>query len=141
MRVYKPYWEWEDWVNGMWRKVGQHEHDKYLKWAITFTGNHIEYGRAMGDVLSAWPNTMLHNLTNTSMNKRAFLGHCACCFVSKCPEYIVRVAWKRLTDEQRELADKEAETRINKWLNEYKTNSSGLRKNVGKQMLFKWDSR
>lgn len=140
MRVYKPYHQWEDWINGMWRTVNKEEYAAYLSWAIEFTGDHVSYGNAMGVVIVKWENTMLHNLTNQSMNKRAFLGHCACCFNSGCPEYIVRDAWKLLTDKQRELADKIAQTHINNWINEYKTNSSGLRKDLGKQMLLEWDT-
>lgn len=140
MRVYKPYYDWEDWQNGMWRSVNKVEQKTLIDWAVEFTGDHVKYGNAMSEVLSAWPNTMLHNLTNQSMNKRAFLGHCACCFSSGCPESIVRSAWKLLTEEQRVLADEAAQKHIDNWINEYKTNSSGLRKNVGKQMLLQWDS-
>ena len=140
MRIYKPYWEWEDFQNGMWRRVSKKEELEYLDWAVKFTGNHLEYGEAMGLVIKKWTNTMLHNLTNTSINRRAFLRHCACRYKSGCPEYIVRIAWKKLTDNQRYLADNEAEIRIIKWTNEYKTNSSGLRKNVGKQMLLEWNT-
>ena len=124
MRIYKPYWKWEDYQNGMWRKVAKQEEEKFLEWAITFTGNHVEYGKAMGLVIAAWKETMIHNLTNQSINRRAFLGHCACCYTSGCPEYIVRMAWKMLTEKQRMLADNEAQIRIDKWINEYKTNSN-----------------
>ena len=140
MRIYKPYDQWEDWINGMWRTVEKEEYASYLSWAIEFTGDHVEYGKAMGLVIVKWENTMLHNLTNQSMNKRAFLGHCACTFASGCPEYIVRDAWKLLTDTQRELADNIAQSHINNWMNVYKTNSTGLRKDLGSQMLLQWDT-
>lgn len=140
MRAYVQYWKWEDFNAGMWSKVPKEKEGSFLSWAVEFTGDHLLYGKAMGAVLKEWPNTMVHNLTNQSVNRRAFLGHCACCFESGCPEYIVRMAWKRLTDEQRALADNEAQMRINNWVNEYKTNSSGLRGNVGAQMLLEWDS-
>ena len=140
MRVYKPYYVWEDWINGMWRKVDKKEESKYLDWAIKFTGNHVEYGNAMELVIKEWKNTMLHNLTNQSINKRAFLGHCACCYNSKCPEYIVRMAWKLLTETQRIEADSIAQKHIDNWINEYKTNSTGLRSDLGKQMLLEWNT-
>jgi lysine/ornithine N-monooxygenase len=140
MRVYKPYHVWEDWINGMWRTVTKDEYDSYLKWAIQFTGDHVKYGESMGLVIKEWENTMLHNLTNQSINKRAFLGHCACCFNSGCPEYIVRDAWKLLSDMQRLQADDIAQKHIDNWMNEYKTNSTGLCKNLGRQMLLEWDT-
>jgi hypothetical protein len=140
MRIYKPYYEWEDWINGMWRTVDKEQYSTYLSWAIDFTGDHVKYGKAMGLVIVRWENTMLHNLTNQSMNKRAFLGHCACCFDSGCPEYIVRDAWKILSDTQRELADNIAQKHIDNWMNEYKTNSTGLRKDLGRQVLLEWNT-
>lgn len=117
-RQYIPYWEWEDWINGMWRKV--EDEDRWLKLSIEFTGDHVIYGNAMRDVVKAWPRTMMNSLTNTSINRRAFLGHCACCYKIQAPEYIVRMAWKYLTDQQRMLADKEAQDIINNWMNDYR---------------------
>lgn len=140
MRIYKTYDKWEDWINGMWRTVSKEEYSSYLKLAVEFTSDHVKYGEAMGLVIKKWENTMLHNLTNTSMNKRAFLGHCACCFSFNCPEYIVRDAWRLLTEKQRVDADAIAQKHIDNWINEYKTNSTGLRKDLGKQMLLEWNT-
>ena len=86
-----------------------------LKKAIEFTGNHILYGQAMGKVIYSWNNTMKNHLTNISMNRRAFLGHCAVCYELQIPEYLVRNAWKYLDDEQRRLADLQAEKHIKDW--------------------------
>src|SRR5205814_4885913 len=84
-----PYWEWEDYLNGMWSKGDESR----LQEAIEFTGNWQLYGAAMLDVLFAWPRTMLNSLTNPSVNKRAFLGHCAVCFRLGIQESITRMAW------------------------------------------------
>jgi len=119
-RVYIPYWDWEDWNHGMWRKV--QDEKLWLEKAIEFMGDHIMYGAAMIDVVIAWPNTMLNNLTNPSMNKLAFIGHCACCYEFGCPEYVVRMAWKELTNEQRELANDQARTVLNIWIDENENN-------------------
>jgi hypothetical protein len=140
MRVYKPYWEWEDFNNGMWRKVNKKEELIFLEKAIIFTGDHLRYGEAMKEVIDKWTNTMLNTLTNSSVNKRAFLGHCACSLAFNCPEYITRMAWKELTNMQRELADEVAQQHIDNWTNEYTSNSTGLHKNLGKQMLLQWGS-
>lgn len=131
-RVYIPYWMWEDWINGMWRKV-ENEGELLLQ-AVEFTGDHIRYGNAMKEVIIAWPNTMLNSLTNASINRRAFLGHCAVCYKIGIPEYIVRQAWKLLTNDQRVLADEVAQETINEWLNEKRNKQ--VHKNMGKPMLF-----
>lgn len=108
---YVPYWEWEDWINGMWGT------DDRLQEAVEFTGDHIRYGEAMKEVVEAWPRTMLNNLTNPSINKRAFLGHCAVCFKLGITESTTREAWKLLTDQQRYDADKVAQEVVNDYRN------------------------
>lgn len=118
-QVWVPYWEWEDFHAGMWRKVHPHEEAKMLKIAVDFTGDHVRYGSAMKEVVDAWPRTMINSLTNRSINKRAFLGHCAVCFKLGIPEYITRAAWKELKPRQQELADKVAQETVDQWLIRY----------------------
>lgn len=114
-QVWVPYWFWEDWHNGMWNKIEKEQESEMLQKSIEFTGNWVLYGAAMIKVVELWPLTMLNNLTNPSINKRAFLGHCACCMEIGCPEYITRMAWKQLTDRQRFDADEIAQIVIDEW--------------------------
>lgn len=129
-QIYVPYWEWEDWINGMWKKGDETR----LREAIEFTGDHVIYGNAMKEVITAWPRTILNTLTNPSVNKRAFLGHCAVCFKLGIAESVTRMAWKHLTDQQRYDADKVAQETINDWLNDYR--SKEIYKPVGNEVLF-----
>lgn len=110
-----PYWEWEDYHNGMWKKGNEDR----LQEAIEFTGNWQKYGAAMLDVIFAWSRTMLNSLTNPSVNKRAFLGHCAVSYTIGITEDITRAAWKLLTDQQRYDADLIAQQTIQTWKQEY----------------------
>lgn len=127
LRVYVPYWEWEDWINGMWAK-GNEDH---LQQAIEFTGDHVRYGLAMGEVIQAWPRTMLNSLTSTGINRRAFLGHCAVCFKLGIAESITRQAWGFLTDKQRHDADAQAQ----KHIIEYEKSHRAIHKTVGESLL------
>lgn len=113
-QVWTPYWLWEDYINGMWSKV-----DFDLQTVIEFTGDHLIYGAAMKEVIYKWPNTMLNSLTNPSINKRAFVGHCAVNYTIGAPEYVTRMAWRELADHQRFLADKVAQETIDEWKNNY----------------------
>lgn len=114
-QVWTPYTAWEDFLNGMWRKVTPEEQKILLPIAVEFTGNVDLYGGAMMEVVSAWPNTMLNSLTNPSLNKRAFLGHCACCYKIQMPESVTRTAWWLLTEQQRIVADEVAQKVIDGW--------------------------
>lgn len=114
-RIHHPYHEWEDYKNGMWNKELPDNEKKLLKEAIAFTGDKDLYGSWMLRVIKEWPVSCEHNLTNTSINRRAWVGHAACSLAFKCPEYITREAWGFLTDVQREEANKQADYAIMKW--------------------------
>lgn len=133
-QVFIPYYEWEDFKNGMWDKG----HESQLNDAIEFTSDHIKYGAAMGEVIIKWPKTMLNSLTNTSINRLAFLGHCAVCYKLNIPESITRQAWGLLTETQRVNANKIALYHIKKWELNYAESNRKIYKGLGKQMLFEW---
>lgn len=113
-RIWHNYKKWED--IEMWRKVSQKEETTYLQQAIEFTGNAVLYGSWMRKVIDQWPVSCEHNLTNSGMNKRAWLGHAAVQMAIGCPEYITRMAWGHLTDQQRDEANQQATDNINLWI-------------------------
>jgi hypothetical protein len=114
-RVWHPYTKWEDWKAGMWRKVTPTEEAEYLLRAIAFTGDAPLYGSFMLRVVSEWPFSTEHNLTERSINRRAWVGHAAACLALGCPEYITRRAWWMLSQEQRDAADNQATFSIRQW--------------------------
>lgn len=122
----------------MWKKVPKEQEPELLKVAIEFTSDHIRYGESMGEVIYLWKNTMLNTLTNVSVNRKAFLGHCAVHFKINVPEYITRIAWGFLTEEQRILANKEAEKWIKNWLVKHEEQNRKIYKGLGEQMLLQW---
>lgn len=111
--MYHPYWLWEETKYNMWGGVD--DRDIFLKKAIEFTGNHVLYGSWMEKVIHEWKYSCEHNLSNITQNRKAWLGHAACAFAMGCPEDIVREAWWHLTEEQRVLANAQAEKFINQW--------------------------
>ena len=78
----------------------------------------------MKEVVFEWENSMLNFLSNMSINRKAYLGHCAVMYKIQIPEYIVRNVWKLLTEKEQNLANKQAENTIKIWeswyINEYK---------------------
>jgi len=114
-RVFHHYEMWEEYQNGMWRSVSKEEEDKYFKEAVEFTGQADKYGHYMIEVIHKWPISCEQNLTNMSINRRAWIGHAACCLAFGCPEHIVRKAWWKLTDQQRKEANQQADMAITEW--------------------------
>lgn len=135
-QVWIPYWEWEDYKAGMWRKIENEEEErKLIRKAYYFTRVWQKYGRAMKKVVKAWPKTMINSLTNHSVNQRAFVGHCAVQYQLNIPEYITRIAWKQLTDKQREDADAIAQKVIDKWKKEYAKQNRKIHKDLARKVL------
>ena len=112
-RIWHNYKKWEDLE--MWRIVPKQEEKEFLKQAIEFTGNTDLYGQWMLKVILNWKYSCEHNLTNSSINQKAWVGHAATQMAIDCPEYITRMAWKELTQDQQDRANKKAETAIKLW--------------------------
>jgi len=114
-QIYHPYWEWECYKNGMWRKETKEYEKENLGITIEFTGDYNLYGKAMIKAVNQWHKSCDNFLSNTSINRRAYIGHAACCIELGLPEYLVRQAWWMLTERKRILADNEATKAIKIW--------------------------
>ena len=114
-KVWHPYLDWEDYKNGMWSIADSSKRKSLLKKAYDFTGDHKLYGSFMMRVIKEWPVACEHHLTNINSNRRAWIGHAACCLAIGCPEDITRKAWSYLSDEQHDLANNEADKAILEW--------------------------
>lgn len=131
-RVYHPIDKWEEMTTNMW--VPCDGPGGMLAKAIEFTGQHRLYGSYMKRVTLEWPISCENSLTDYRINRKAWLGHAACALAINCPEKITRQAWAHLTDEQRRLANGEAERYIREWEESY-AKSLGILDFMGGQML------
>jgi hypothetical protein len=113
-RIYHNYKKWEEWPD-MWQRIPKCKREELLPIAIEFTGDAKLYGFWMLKVIEAWPISCEHNLTDMSINRRAWIGHAACCLAVKCPKYVTREAWWHLTKDQRDKANLKADIAIEKW--------------------------
>lgn len=132
-RVWLPIDQWEEIGANMWGDVKDRR--LYLRRAVIFTGNHRLYGRYMMRVIHEWPNSCLNALTDYNLNRKAWIGHAACALALRCPEDITRQAWGLLSDEQRILANRQADRAIQSWEMRYRE-SLGIRQDVEAPVLF-----
>jgi hypothetical protein len=100
----------------MWVTPLKEEVERLLPKVVEFTGNHIEYGAAMLEVIKSWKYSCEDKLTDININRKAWLGHAACCHKFGWPESLVRLAWGKLNNEQRSLANQQAEKVISIYL-------------------------
>ena len=131
-RVWKDCRDWEEIAANMWGEASDPKAS--LEQAIAFTSDHKKYGYWMNRVIAEWPISCENALTDNSLNQKAWVGHAAVAMALNIPEDITRKAWGFLTDEQRLLANKEAERAIQKWKDAYAA-SQNLHPNMGGALL------
>jgi hypothetical protein len=69
----------------------------------------------MMSVVNDWKYSCEHNLSNTSINRISWVGQAACAYAINSSENIVRFAWWKLTDEEKNRANEKAKNAINYW--------------------------
>ncbi len=99
----------------MWNKPLKQEKESLFLKAREFTGDHELYGSWMLKVLDSWPIACEHNLTDTGMNRLAWIGHAAASLALNLPEMVVREAWFTLTENQRDKANEKALKAVKEW--------------------------
>jgi hypothetical protein len=99
----------------MWRRTSLVEEVELLPKAIEFTGNAVLYGSYMQRTIREWPISCAHNLSDTAINRQAWVGHAATCIALGCPEHITRRAWWHLTQLQQDEANAQADQAIADW--------------------------
>ncbi len=119
-REYHPYPKWEDFSNGMFERVCFLDEKVMVDLCKSTLACPELLWECMGFVTHQWGYSTEHNLTNYHRNRQAWLGQAACCFIDGAPEYITKIAWNELTDEQRERANKVADEIIADFEEKYK---------------------
>lgn len=74
-----------------------------------------EFEAALNVVISEWKHSCEHYLTNSAMNRIAWLGQASLCAVKGIPSEF-RGGWGLLTEDQQNQADQAALRALNKWL-------------------------
>ena len=123
-RIYHPYNLWEDYKAGFYDNVCGKEKDLKIKKVLEMFNDAKKTEEYMRKVIELWKYSCEHNLTNSSMNKIAYLGQAACCIYAGVPCDLTMRGWKLLTQEVRDRSDKIANKIIIEWILERKSNST-----------------
>ncbi len=118
-RVYHNFEKWEDWKSGFYREVEKKQHPFFVASAAHLLSNGNELFDAMKRVVLDWRFSSEENLTNLSLNRRAWLGQAACCHNYRTPEHLTREAWHTLSKSQQTAANKVATQILTLWLKIY----------------------
>ena len=85
--------------------------DEYFK----FLSDRDRFSDALGHVITEWKNSCEHYLTNSSMNRIAWLGQAALCYATGIPSTF-RSGFNLLSKRQQQVANEIALEYLNKWM-------------------------
>ena len=104
-QFFEKYTLWEDYLNGMYDSYNPLNEENYVSLSISLLTNCDLFLSICISMIHKWPVSSKVNLTNKSCNRKAWLGHAACNYRYKIPEVCTRIAWIKLTEEQRQRAN------------------------------------
>lgn len=115
-RIFHPYDKWECHKAGFYATgLPGHEKSGCEIMYRDFLADDERFRSALDHVITEWKHSCEHYLTNSAMNRIAYLGQAAACYAMGLPnEY--RGGYFLLSEDQRERANQTALEYLNKWL-------------------------
>lgn len=116
-RIFHHFNLWEDYHAGMYAESKEGRAERVKK-AAYILGTPKICREAMEKVVSEWEKATEYNLSNSEINRKAWLGQAACCCYAGVHEDETREAWGIMTELQRVEANAIASEIIKKWVNQ-----------------------
>lgn len=116
-RIYHTWDKWECYPAGFYENQpppGMTPGDAVASYA-SFLRDTPRFRAALDRVLTEWPNSCEHYLSNENMNRIAWLGQAAMCIETRVPS-VFRGGFNRLDPLERRVANENALDALNKWL-------------------------
>lgn len=110
------YKTWEDWKGGMFLPPkNNYIEEKMVNLSRELLSSKNDFYSAGIRMISVWKISSEVNLTNSSTNRRAWVGQATCCFTHGSSEESTKKAWWEMSEEEREQANKVADEIIKEW--------------------------
>lgn len=122
-RIYHPWDRWEDYPAGFYENLSGNEKVEKIQAVLEMFSSPAVTEHYMRRVISEWPNSCEHNLTNSSMNRIAYLGQAACCLYGGVPSTVTMEAWSQLDKSLQDRADAIAGKILQEWLINHTTHA------------------
>lgn len=130
-QIHKPYWQWEDYLNGMYETVCNDEIDQQSKVIELLSNCELFYLVGL-EMISKWVVSSEVNLTNNRINRRAWIGQASCSYKFGVIEIQTKIAWGLLQENQRIEANNVAE----KLIKMYEKKDKAIFGNLAQTLLF-----
>lgn len=116
-RIYHTWEKWECYPAGFYNPTppdGMTAQEATTAYAA-FLRDDKRFARGLSRVISEWPNSCEHYLSNEKMNRVAWLGQASMCIETRVPEGF-RGGFNKLSPAEQDRANKLALKYLNKWL-------------------------
>lgn len=126
--VFLPYWLWEDikMYHPPEYKSEQDRKEKIQQVVAFFTDKDL-FRITSKEMVKAFPNACIHNLTNTGMNRIAYIGQASVFFKYGLSEETTREAWGYIPEDVKRRANATAKETLDDWEIEYTENNDEQR--------------
>lgn len=114
-RIFHTYDKWECFKNGFFKSSSEEYSHQEAKEKFAEFFKKEDFESVAKKVINEWKYSCEHNLTNTSMNRIAWLGQASVCYLYKIPSKYSS-GWNLLTNQEQEKANETALKIINEWL-------------------------
>jgi hypothetical protein len=119
-RIFHHHSKWEDHKHGMYdTKNNKGNRNILIHMSYKILLNEDRFYEISKEVIKKWKHATEFNLSDKSRNRKAWLGHAACCYNHLATEDHSINAWHRLTEEQQIKANAVAQKVIEEWEEEY----------------------
>lgn len=114
-RIFHRFEKCEEYKSNMWKPCAPVEREKFITDAANLMISVDDFYNAMIQAVNDWPLSCEANLTASSINHQAWLGHAGCAIAVNSPEDMTRLGWRTLTQDQQDLANAAADRAIAYW--------------------------
>lgn len=119
-RVYHNHLKCEEFMTNMWKDVPIDNRENMVILSKELLSDCDKFYDACLEVVANWTYSCEANLTATNNNHQAWFGAAACAINHNCPEYLVRLAWRELTEKQQFEANLMADKAKQVWMEKYR---------------------
>jgi hypothetical protein len=120
-RRFYRYELWEAYKYGMWDPKGDGKEEERIQKAVEMFIDTSLCLENMRYIAKNWYYTCIHYLSVSSANHQSWIGRMATCYYAGTCIDETNEAWKRLTDEQRAVANSIADTVFYEWKQWYES--------------------
>jgi hypothetical protein len=112
-KIYHHYKKWEDWKNGMYATTPPRK--EKIDASRKLLSDQAEFEAGARKMIGEWRFSSEENLSDTSRNRRAWVGQATCSHAHGAAEIETKLAWWQTVKETQDSANETARKVIDSW--------------------------